>query len=109
MMDSYVDKEPRRDDIDALRGAALLEFGNAWCGYCRRAEPLIEGALQTHPAVRHFRVADGSGRPLGRSFRVKRWPTLIFLRDGQEVARLVRPERQDEIEQALSAIDAPAP
>jgi thioredoxin 1 len=37
--------------------------------------------------VRHVKVEDGSGRRLGRSFGVKLWPTLVFLRDGREVAR----------------------
>jgi thioredoxin 1 len=50
-------------------------------------------------------VEDGSGRPLGRSFGVKLWPTLIFLADGREVARLVRPGDIDAVGQALGLID----
>jgi thioredoxin 1 len=41
--------------------------------------------------VRHVKIADASGRQLGRSFGVKLWPTLVFLRDGKEIGRLVRP------------------
>ncbi|MCA1715096.1 MAG: thioredoxin family protein, partial [Gammaproteobacteria bacterium] len=44
------------------------------------------------------------GRPLGRSFRVKLWPTLVFLRDGVELARVVRPASVDAITQALARI-----
>ena len=36
-------------------------------------------ALNEYPALRHLKVEDGPGRPLGRSFRVKLWPTLIFM------------------------------
>jgi thioredoxin 1 len=54
--------------------------------------------------VHHTKVEDGSGRPLGRSFRVKLWPTLIFLRDGQEVLRLVRPTRISDIEEAFEQL-----
>ena len=39
-----------------------------------------------------------SGRRLGRSYKVKLWPTLIFLKDGVEAARLVRPGDPREIE-----------
>ena len=56
--------------------------------------------------MRHLKVEDGPGRPLGRSFRVKLWPTLVFLKDGQEVARIVRPGSPDEIRHALDQIDA---
>lgn len=105
MTRDYESSEPARADVDRLEGATLLEFGNPWCGHCRRAQPHIEAALASHPAVRHIKVADASGRPLGRSFRVKLWPTLVFLRDGKEAARLVRPTDAQPIRDALEAID----
>jgi len=96
--------EPKRAEIDALAGATLLEFGTSWCGYCRAAQPAIAAALDTHRGVRHVKVEDGSGKSLGRSFGVKLWPTLVFLADGREVARLVRPRDPRAIEDALDAI-----
>lgn len=97
--------EPSREDIDGLAGPVMIEFGAAHCGHCRAAQPLIAAALERHPAVRHVKVEDGPGRRLGRSFRVKLWPTLIFLGQGREVARLVRPDDSGTIEQALAQID----
>lgn len=105
MTESYSAIEPPREDIDALPGPAVLEFGAPWCGFCMRAQPLIASAFADHPDVRHIKVEDGSGRPLGRSFRVKLWPTLIFLRDGKEVARLVRPDNAADIARLLNDID----
>lgn len=98
-----------RAQVDALPGAVLLDFGTEWCGHCRAARALVEAALQAHPGVRHVRVEDGSGRPLGRSFGVRLWPTLVALRDGREVARLVRPRAPQDIDAALQALDPPAP
>lgn len=97
---------PERSAVDGLRGATLLEFGTPWCPHCQRAQPLIAQALAGSPQVEHIKVEDGPGRPLGRSYRVKLWPTLVFLRDGQEVARLVRPQQGQEIGDALAAITA---
>jgi thioredoxin 1 len=37
---------------------------------------------------------------------VKLWPTLVFLKDGREVARLVRPTDAAAIRKALADIDA---
>ena len=87
-----------------MPGPTLVEFGSAWCGHCRRAQPLIAEAMAQHPNVRHIKVADASGKRLGRSFKVKLWPTLVFLRDGKEAAKLVRPGSADEIKQALARI-----
>ncbi|MBS0552113.1 MAG: thioredoxin family protein, partial [Proteobacteria bacterium] len=86
MQTSYLEQEPARGEVDALAGATVVEFGAPWCGYCRGAQPAIAEALAAHPGVRHLKIEDGPGRRLGRSFRVKLWPTLVFLRDGQEVA-----------------------
>jgi thioredoxin 1 len=97
-----------RSEVDALSGATLLEFGAAWCGVCRATAPAIRSALAGHPGVRHLKIEDGPGRPLGRSFGVKLWPTLVFLRDGRETARLVRPRDMKTIADALAATDTPA-
>jgi thioredoxin 1 len=104
MNSSYAPNEPARAEVDAFPGAVVLDFGTNWCGWCRNAQPLIAAALAPHPDVRHLQVEDGPGRPLGRSFRVKLWPTLIFLKDGQEVARLVRPSRPEDLHDALAKI-----
>lgn len=105
MTTDYAQAEPKREEVDALPGATLVEFGSPWCGWCRRAQPLIAEALAAHPDVRHIKIADASGRRLGRSFGVKLWPTLVFLRDGRELAKLVRPHESEEIKKALAQID----
>jgi thioredoxin 1 len=105
MNTAYAETEPTRAEVDALPGPTLLEFGTPWCGHCRRAQPLIAAALAAHPRVRHLKIADASGRRLGRSLGVKRWPTLVLLAGGKEVARFVRPVDGGEIGKALATID----
>ena len=105
MITTYGGTEPSREEIDALQGPTLVEFGSPWCGYCRRAQPLLAGALAAHPRVRHLKIADASGRRLGRSFGVKLWPTLVFLDGAREVERVVRPRDEAEIAAALAKID----
>jgi thioredoxin 1 len=53
--------------------------------------------------VKHVKIGDGKGKPLGRSFTVKLWPTLIVLKDGREVARVVRPTDSAAITAGLQA------
>lgn len=105
METTYLAQEPTRAEVDALQGPTLLEFGTPSCGWCRGAQPKIAKALEGHAGVRHVKVEDGSGRALGRSYRVKLWPTLVFLKDGQEASRLVRPQDEQSIADALAAID----
>ena len=102
----YRSGDPTRAEVDALTGATVIEFGNPWCGHCRRADPAIRDAFDGHSRVRHIRIADASGKRLGRSFGVKLWPTLVFLKDGKEVVRLVRPGGVKELQAAMDAVDA---
>ena len=99
----YATNEPTRAEIDALAGDTLLEFGAPWCGHCMAAQSAIEAALAGRD-IRHIKIEDGRGKPLGRSFRVKLWPTLVLLRDGDERARAVRPTMLAEVEALLEVV-----
>ncbi|BBH12245.1 thioredoxin family protein [Chromobacterium haemolyticum] len=101
MDELYRDPAPERAQLDAQPGVTVLEFGAPWCGHCQAAQPLIQQALAECPGVRHLQIEDGPGRRLGRSYRVKLWPTLIFLRHGQEAARLTRPDTAAAVSDAL--------
>jgi thioredoxin 1 len=83
--------ELTRDEVNRLPGLVVLEFGASWCPHCIAIEPMMSQSLARHPHIRHIAIEDGRGKPLGRSFRVKLWPTLVLLRDGHVVRQLVRP------------------
>ena len=106
---AYSSDEPTRAAVDALPGSTVLEFGANWCGICQAAQRSIGEALAAHGApLRHLKVEDGRGRPLGRSFGIKLWPTLVMLQDGREVARVVRPGGAGEIADALARLGSPS-
>lgn len=87
--------EPTRDAVDQLPGNVVLEFGAAWCPHCNAVQPTLKEQLDRRDDLKHVKVEDGAGKPLGRSFRVKLWPTLVFLQDGVEKQRLVRPSPEE--------------
>ena len=110
MADKYLTPGPTRDEVDHISGAAVLQFGTDWCGYCRAAESIVQQVFEDHLGILHLKVEDGPGKRLGRSFKIKLWPTLIFLKDGKELARAVRPTSVDEVRRCLQVIlDASTP
>ena len=104
MVDSIdAEDQPTRQQVDAMPGPVLLEFGARWCGYCRSLAPRLQAMLERYPDVRHVKIEDGPGLPLGRSFRVTLWPNLVFLRDGAVVKQVARPD-PGEVREGLDAI-----
>ena len=104
MANDYLNPGPTRDEIDARQGPLLLEFGTGWCGHCQAAAPVIAQTLAEFPTVEQLKIEDGKGRPLGRSFGVKLWPTVVFLKDGVEIGRAVRPETVEEVRAGMEKL-----
>jgi thioredoxin 1 len=102
--DRYLEIEPSRSDVEAHEGVLLLEFGAPWCPHCQRAQAAIEALASEHPLLEHLKIEDGLGKPLGRGFKVKLWPTLIVLHDGQELARVVRPVSGEDLAPLRAAL-----
>jgi thioredoxin 1 len=102
----YATSAPTREEVDAWTAPTLLEFGTDWCGHCQIAQGPIAQALAAYPGVRRVKIEDGRGRPLGRSFGVKLWPMLVFLKGHQEVARVVRPLNAQPVQHALAKLAA---
>ena len=102
----YATVEPLRSAVDAMPGRVVLEFGAPWCGHCHAAQPLLRAWLDDAGEAVHLKVEDGKGRPLGRSFGVTLWPTVIVLEDGHERARVVRPARAADLDALREALGA---
>ncbi|WP_317931463.1 thioredoxin family protein [Halioxenophilus sp. WMMB6] len=100
----YSEAEPTPAELQALTGEVILEFGAPWCGHCQAAQPVIQSLFTPGSQVRHIKVYDGRGKVLGRSFGVKLWPTVVALRDGSELARVVRPVSSGDVHALVNAL-----
>ena len=77
-MSPYAPTAPKREEVDAMTGPVLLEFGTDWCGWCKGAQPHIAAALQAALQPTALAVQDDShlhaghaGAREGRHFSVQ--------------------------------------
>jgi thioredoxin 1 len=81
-------------DFDSVLGAndrlAIIDFSAPWCGPCRVLEPILgELAAELQGRVDFFKVDVDRSQQLAIRYGVQAVPTLVFLRAGRVVDRLV--------------------
>lgn len=68
----------------------MVDFWAAWCGPCRATGPVIDQLAEEYAGkIKVGKVNVDENRELSMQYRVNAIPTVVFLKNGQEVGRLV--------------------
>ncbi len=83
----------------------LLDLWAPWCGPCRTVSPMIdELAEQMAGRVRFAKLNVDENPATAARFKVSSIPTLLVLKDGKEVDRLIGVQPKSEIERRLQRV-----
>jgi len=78
-----------QDEVKNHTGVVLVDFFAEWCGPCKMQSPVIdELATEMEGKVKIGKVDVDVSPNTAQEFGVMSIPTLIFVKDGQEVKRL---------------------
>lgn len=81
-----------KDNFESAKASekpVLVDFYADWCGPCRMVSPIVDEIAEEHPEYLVGKVNVDDESELAKEFSVVSIPTLVILRGGREVNRIV--------------------
>jgi thioredoxin len=92
------------EDVERSQLPVLLDMWAAWCGPCRTLAPVIEQLAQELAGrVRVAKLNIDENPSAADRYGVRSIPTLLLLRGGREIDRIVGAQPRAEIVRRLQA------
>lgn len=79
-------------------GLVLIDFYADWCGPCKMLTPILEEINKENEDVRIIKVNIDDSRFLASYYQIKSIPTLVLLKNGQFLNKMIgfRPKKMIE-------------
>ena len=93
----HINKSNFQNEVLNSEKPILLDFWAPWCGPCRMVSPIVDEIAEERQDILVGKVNVDEEMELAAQFRVMSIPTLVVLRNGQVVNRVVGARPKDAI------------
>ncbi len=90
-----------QQEILNAESAALVDFYADWCGPCKMVSPIVDEIAEEYSSIKVGKVNVDESPELAVSFGVVSIPTLVVMKDGKELTRIVGYRPKEDILEAL--------
>lgn len=96
--------ESKDFEAEVREGVSVVDFYADWCGPCKMIAPVFEELSKEIPA-NFIKINVDNSQDIAAKFQVASIPTLVILKDGKEVDRIVgfvpKPSLESKIKQYI--------
>ncbi len=87
------------------KDSCLVVLGASWCPDCRKIEPILEELSKEYKdKIQIYHISIDKESSLKDALGVRRIPTLIGYKNGQEIERLIEPDSKQKIQTLLNQV-----
>ena len=85
----------------------VLKFSTVWCGPCKMYDPIVNQVVEhysNNPQVVIEKIDADQQPDLSLEYGVRSVPTTIFLKDGQQVDKLVGAQQKNKLIEKIDSL-----
>lgn len=92
-------------DKETKNGAWLIDFWAVWCGPCKILEPIVDEVSKKYEGkIKVGKINVDENQELSERFDVMSIPTLLYMKNGQQINRTVGAIPKEQVEKVLKEI-----
>ena len=91
-------------EVMQAKTPVVVDFWASWCGPCMMLAPVMEELDGELPQIKFCKVNVDDERDLAMEFQIDSIPTLLCVKDGHVVRRLVGYREKDALKKELEAL-----
>jgi thioredoxin 1 len=93
------------EELSAKGQLMLVDFGAQWCGPCKAVSPIVDELSDKYGSEAVIGKVDIDESPdLCEKFGIRNIPTILFIRDGEVVGKIVGAVAKEKISEKLTAL-----
>lgn len=101
---TVITKENFAQEVLSSKTPAIVDFWAGWCGPCMMLSPIVEELDRELPQYKFCKADVDEQRELAIEYGVESIPTLLLVKNGEVVKRLVGYREKDALRQELEAV-----